>query len=130
MAPTKCEGSSRRKGKEIASNDPTTKAIGKDAPLSKSKCSKEEERGRDLNSECAFLIDPLYDTHAYFLKVPGDYLPLPSGRVWLSICCHDTEVSLAPLASSILDLDIRQGTLLPMPILFEFGSGTSLGWKE
>ena len=40
------------------------------------------------------------------------------------------EVSWAPLASSILDLDTCQGTSLPMPILFKFGSGTSLGWKE
>ena len=35
-----------------------------------------------------------------------------------------------PLASSIPDLVIRQGTLLPMPIHFEFGSGMALGWKE
>ena len=62
--------------------------------------------------------------------VTDDYLPPPLGRVWLSICCHDMEVSLASLASSILDLDIRQGTSLPVPILFEFGLGTSLGWKE
>ena len=34
------------------------------------------------------------------------------------------------MTSTILDLDIRQKTSLPMPILFEFGSGTSLGWKE
>ena len=34
------------------------------------------------------------------------------------------------MASSILDLAIRQGDVLLMPILFEFGSGTSLGWKE
>ena len=40
------------------------------------------------------------------------------------------EVSWAPLASSIPDLVIRQGTSLPVPTLFEFGLGTSLGWKE
>ena len=34
------------------------------------------------------------------------------------------------MASSIPDLVIRQGTSLRMPILFKFGSGTSLGWKE
>ena len=39
-------------------------------------------------------------------------------------------MSWAPLASSIPDLDICQGTSLPVPILFEFGSGTLLGWKE
>ena len=39
-------------------------------------------------------------------------------------------MSWAPLASSIPDLDIRQENSLPMPILFKFRSGTSLGWKE
>jgi len=34
------------------------------------------------------------------------------------------------LTSSIPDLAIRQGDVLLMPILFEFGLGTSLGWKE
>ena len=34
------------------------------------------------------------------------------------------------LASSIPDLVIRQGTSLPVPIHFEFGSGTALGWRE
>ena len=68
--------------------------------------------------------------HSYFLVVPGDYLPLPPGRMWLSIYCHKMEVSWAPLASLISNLDICQGTSLPMPILFKFGSSTSLGWKE
>ena len=62
--------------------------------------------------------------------VPGDYLPPSSSRVWLSICRCDMEVSWAPLASSIPNLDIHQGTSLPVPILFKFGLGTSLGWKE
>ena len=39
-------------------------------------------------------------------------------------------MSWAPLTSSILDLVICQGASLPMPILFKFGSGISLGWKE
>ena len=34
------------------------------------------------------------------------------------------------MASTIPDLDICQGTSLPVPILFEFGSSTSLGCKE
>ena len=34
------------------------------------------------------------------------------------------------MAFSIPNLDIRQGTVLPMPILFKFESSTSLGWKE
>ena len=37
---------------------------------------------------------------------------------------------LGSVGFSILDLAIRQGDVLLMPILFEFGSGTSLGWKE
>ena len=120
MSPAKDEGSSCHKGKEIATNDPLAKIVGEEAPLSKSDRSKEEEEGYDLNSKCLPLIDPWYDTNIYFLVVPGDYLPLPPGHVWLSICCHDTEVSWALLASSINDLDIHQGTSLPMPILFEF----------
>ena len=104
--------------------------MGKKVPLSKSDRSEEEERVRDLNNECLPLIDPWYNTHIHFHVVIDDYLPPPPSRVWLSICCHDMEVSLAPLASSILDLHIRQGTSLPVPILFEFGSGTTLGWKS
>lgn len=48
----------------------------------------------------------------------------------LSICHCDMEVSWAPLASLIPNLDIHQGNLLLVPILFEFESSTSLGWKE
>ena len=76
------------------------------------------------------LIDPWYGTHIHFPVVPSDYLPLPLGPVWLSIYCCDTEVSWAPLAYSIPNLDICQGTSFPVPILLEFGSSTSLGWKE
>lgn len=66
----------------------------------------------------------------HFPVVPDDYLPSSPGRMWLSICRHDKEVSQAPLASSIPDLDIHQGTSLPVPILFEFGLGAFLSWKE
>ena len=76
------------------------------------------------------LIDPWYNIHAHFPKVPGDYIPLSAGRVWLTLCRHNTNVSWAPLASLIFDLIIRQGTSLPVPIHFEFGLGTALGWKE
>ena len=34
------------------------------------------------------------------------------------------------MASSVLDLVIRQGISLLVPIHFEFGSGTALGWRE
>ena len=128
MTLAKGEGSSRCKGKKIAADDPTTKTASEDAPLSELERSEEEEGGRDLDSECAPLIDSWYNIHTYFLVVLGDYLPLSSGHGWLSICRRDTKVSLAPLASSIPDLDIHQGTSLPVPILFEFGLGTSLGW--
>ncbi|KAL0010851.1 hypothetical protein SO802_005959 [Lithocarpus litseifolius] len=91
---------------------------------------KRRKGGRDPSSECPPFIDPWYDTHIHFSVMSGNYLSPPPSRVWLSLYHCDSEVSWAPLASSIPDLDIRQGTLLPMPILFEFGSGTSLGWKE
>ena len=126
----KGEGSSPCKGKEIAADDPATKTTGEDAPLSELECSKDEEGGRNPNSEYAPFIDPWYDTHTHFSVLPDDYLSPSSGHVWLSICRHDMEVSWAPLASSIPDVDICQDTSLPVPILFEFGSGTSLGWKE
>lgn len=40
---------------------------------------------------------------------------------------HDSIVSVL---SSIPDLAIHHGEILPVPILFKFRSGTSLGWKE
>lgn len=57
MTSAKGEGSSRRKGKEIAVDYPATKTIGVDAPLSVSECFEEEVGDRDPNSECTFLID-------------------------------------------------------------------------
>ena len=50
--------------------------------------------------------------------------------MWLALCHRNTDISWAPLASLIPDLVIHQGTSLPMPILFKFGSGIALGWKE
>ena len=85
---------------------------------------------RDPDSECAPLIYPWYDIHPHFPNIPGDYMPPPLGRVWLTLCRRNTDISWAPLASSIPDLVIRQGTSLPVPIHFEFGSGTTLDWKE
>ena len=35
----------------------------------------EEEAQRDPDSECAPLIDPWYDIHPHFPKIPGDYAP-------------------------------------------------------
>ena len=34
------------------------------------------------------------------------------------------------MSSSIYDLIIHQGISFPVPIHFEFGSGTAQGWKE
>ena len=69
--------------------------------------SDEEEARRPPDSECAPLIDPWYDVHSHFPKVPDDYTsPLP-GRVWLALCRRNTEAPWAPLASSIFDLVIR-----------------------
>ena len=121
MSLAKGDSSSHCKGKEVATDDPPAEIVGGEAPHSESNHSEEEEGGRDPGSESPPFIDPWYDTHIHFPLVLGDYLPPPSGRVWFSICRHDSEVSWAPLASSILDLDIHQETSLPMPILFEFG---------
>ena len=69
--------------------------------------------------------------HSYpLLIVPGDYSPLLPGRMWFSVYRRDTEVSRAPLALIIPDLDICKGSSLLMPILFEFESSTCLGWKK
>ena len=57
-------------------------------------------------------------------------MPPPSSRVWLALSRRNPDVSWAPLASSIPDLVIRQGILLPVPIHFEFGSDTALDWRE
>ena len=50
--------------------------------------------------------------------------------MWLALGWRNPDVSWAPLASSIPDLAIRQSISLPVPIHFEFGSGTALGWRE
>ena len=66
--PTKSQGSSRRKGKKIASNDPTRQDVGEEATHSKSNQFNEKEAQCDPDNECAPLIDPWYDTHAHFPK--------------------------------------------------------------
>ena len=131
MAPMKSQDSSCRKGKEAIFDPSTTLDVGEEAEYSKSKYSNEEEAQRDHNSECAPLIDPWYDVHLHFPKIPGNYAPpSPSGRVWLALCRRNTDVSWVPLASSVPDLVIRQGISLLMPIHFEFGLGIALGWRE
>ena len=104
MLPSQGDNSSRRKRKEAVANDLPAKIVGREAPHSESDRFEEEEGGRDPSSECPPLIDPWYDTYIHFPVVPSDCSPLPLGCVWLSICCHDTEVSWTLLASTILTL--------------------------
>ena len=130
MTSAKGQNSSRHKGKEVVSDSPTARDVGKEVVYSKSDHYNEEEAPCAPNNECAPLIDPWYDIHPHFPKVPSDYTPLLLGCVWLALCQRNTDVSWAPLASSIPDLIIHQGTSLPVPIHFEFGSSTALGWRE
>ena len=127
MTSMKDEGPSRHKGKKVADDDPLAKTMSEEAPISKSNCFEKEEEGRNPNSKCPPLIDSRYDAHIHFPVVPDNYLPPPASRVWLSIYHRNTEVSWSPFASSIFNLDTRQRTSLPLPILFEFGLSTSLG---
>ena len=130
MTSAKSQSSSCYKGKEVISDPPAARDVGKEAVYSESDHSEEEETKCDLDSECAPLIDPWYNVHPHFPKIPGDYALPPSSCVWLALCWRNTDISWAPLAYLILDLVIRQGTSLPVPIHFEFGSSTALGWKE
>ena len=128
MASVKSQGSSHRKGKEAISDPPTALDVGREAEYSKSEHSDEEEAQRNPNSKCAPLIEPWYGVHPHFPKIPSDYALL--GRVWLAFFRRNPDVSWALLASSILDLVIPQGILLPVPIHFKFRSGIALGWRE
>ena len=104
--------------------------MGKEVVYSELDHSDEEEAPCAPDSECTSLIDSWYDIHPHFPKLPDDYtLPLPS-RVWLALCRKNSNVSWAPLAFSIPDLVIHQGTSLLVLIHFEFGSSTALGWRE
>ncbi|KAL0006811.1 hypothetical protein SO802_008313 [Lithocarpus litseifolius] len=125
------EGSSCRKGKEVVADKPFAKVEkGEEGPYFELYHSNESEVHRNPNSECLPLIDLWYDTYSHFSVVPGDYSrPLPS-CVWLSLERHGFDISWALLASSIPDLTIRRGVVLPVSILFEFGSSIALGWKE
>ena len=85
MSPTKGEGSSRHKGREVATYNSLIEVMGGKTPHSKSNRSKEEEGGRDPDSKCSPLINPWYDTHIHFSMVPSDYSPPLLGCVWLSL---------------------------------------------
>ena len=130
MLLAKGESSFCRKGKEVAVDDSPVEAVGGEAPHSKSDRFEEEEGGCDLGNECPPHIDPWYETYIHFSVVSGDYSPPSLGRVCLSLEQRDSAISWAPLASSIPDHDICEGTTLLVTILFKFESSTSLGWKE
>ena len=130
MTLVKGQSSSCRKGKKVVSNASVAHDVGEEAVYSESDHSDEEVARHAFDSKCTSLINPWYDTHTHFPKVLSDYTPSSLGRVWLALCHRNIDVSWVLLASLIFNLVICQGTLLPMPILFEFGSGTALGWKE
>ena len=77
MAPVKSQGSSHRKGKEAISDPPISSDVGEKVEYFESEHSVEEETQRDPNSKCASLIDPWYNVHPHFPKVPGDYAMPP-----------------------------------------------------
>ena len=58
MAPVKSSGSSRCKGKKAVYDPPVEQETGEEAVYSESDHSDEEKARRDLDSECASLIDP------------------------------------------------------------------------
>ena len=124
MSPVKSLCSSRRKGKTVASDSP---AIPEEVEHSDSERSTEEGTKRDLDSECAPLIDPWYEINPHFPKVPGEYVPLPPGRVLITLVRRDPDVSWAPLASSVPDLSIHHGALLSIPLSFRIWVRRILG---
>ena len=118
MTLAKSQGSSHRKGKKVIFTTPATCEVGEEAMYFEWDHSNEEEAQRDLNNECNPLIDPWYDIHPHFPKILGDYALWLPGRVWLDLCQQNTKISWAPLASSIPNLVICQGTSLLVPIHF------------
>nr|POF18730.1 hypothetical protein CFP56_24958 [Quercus suber] len=121
MTLVKTQSSSCCKDKEAIFDPPATRDVGEEATYSEFDHSNEEEAQRDPDSECAPLINPWYDVHPHLPKIPDNYVPPPSGRVWLALCWRNLDVSWALLASSIPNQVIRQGISLPVPIHFEFG---------
>ena len=119
MTPAKSQSSSHRKGKKVISDLLATRDVGEEAMYFESNHSNKEEMERASDSECTQLIDPWYDVHPHFPKIPSDYAPPPPSRMWLALCRGNTDVSWAPLASLIPDLVIRQGTSLPVPFHLE-----------
>jgi len=86
MTLVKSQSSSHHKRKEVISDPPAARGVDEEMVYTESDHSDEEEMKRDLDSKCAPLIDPWYNVHPYFPKIPGDYAPPPPSRVWLSLC--------------------------------------------
>ena len=93
MALMKSSGSSSRKGKEAVYDPLVEQETGEEAVYSESDHSDEEKARRDLDSECAPLIDPWYDVHHSFPKILGDYVLLQPSRVWLALCQRNFNTS-------------------------------------
>ena len=93
IAPVKISSSSRRKGKEAVYDPPIEQETDEEAVYSELDHSNEEEAWRDPDSECAPLIDPWYNVYLSFPKIPGDYVPPPSSRVWLTLCRQNLNTS-------------------------------------
>ena len=62
MSPVKSQGSSRRKGKAVASDSP---AVPEEVERSDSERFTEKETERDPDSECAPLLDPWYEINPH-----------------------------------------------------------------
>ena len=107
MTLVKSQSSSRRKGKKVISDPLATHDVGEEVVYSELDHSDKEEEQRAPDSECAPLIDPWYDIHPYFPKIPSDYAPSPPGHVWLALCRQNIDISWALLASSIPDFVIH-----------------------
>ena len=90
MSPAKSPSSSRRKGKAVAFDPPV---VSEEVDRSNSERSIEEEAERNPDGECAPLIDSWYETSPYFLKVLGEYVPPPPGRVLITLVRRDPDVS-------------------------------------
>ena len=90
MSPVKSQSSSRRKGKAVAFDSP---AVPEEVERFDSERSTEEETERDPDSECTPLIDPWYEINPHFPKIPGEYVPPPSGRVLITLVRRDPDVS-------------------------------------
>ena len=107
MTPAKSQSSSHCKGKEVIFDPLAAHDVGEEAVYFESDHSDVEETEHAPDSECSPLIDPWYDIHPHFPKIPRDYATPPLSRVWLALCRRNTNVSWASLASLIPDLVIR-----------------------